>query len=251
MQNAYDILLLISAGIFAGFVNTMAGGGSLLTLPLLIFMGLPPAVANGTNRIAIVVATLSANIGYASKKVVAYPFSIYLGVSALFGAILGARIAIEIDGAVFNRILAIIMIIVVFIMVFKPKMADHLSQERITGKHLLISLVAFFFIGIYGGFINAGIGFIIMLFLNIFNRMNLVRVNAAKVGVAFIYTIGALTTFALSGNVNWLYGLILAVGTSVGAWTASRFSVDRGEGFIKLVMILMVVFMALKLWFSQ
>ena len=251
MQNAYDILLLIGAGVFAGFVNTIAGGGSLLTLPLLIFMGLPPAVANGTNRIAIVVATLLANIGYASKKVVTYPFSIYLGVSALFGAILGARIAIEIDGAVFNRILAIIMIMVVLIMVFKPKMADHLSQERTAGKHLVISLVAFFFIGIYGGFINAGIGFIIMLFLNIFNRMNLVRVNAAKVGVAFIYTIGALVTFALSGNVNWLYGLILAIGTSVGAWTASRFSVDRGEGFIKLVMILMVVFMALKLWFSQ
>ena len=182
---------------------------------------------------------------------VTYPFSIYLGVSALFGAILGARIAIEIDGAVFNRILAIIMIVVVLIMVFKPKMADQLSHERITGKHLLISLFAFFFIGTYGGFINAGIGFVIMLFLNIFNRMNLVRVNAAKVGVVFIYTIGALTTFALSGNVNWLYGLILAVGSSVGAWTASRFSVDRGEGFIKLVMILMVVFMALKLWFSQ
>lgn len=251
MQNAYDIILLIGAGVFAGFVNTIAGGGSLLTLPLLIFMGLPPAVANGTNRIAIVVATLSANIGYASKKVVTYPFSIYLGISALFGAILGARIAIEIDGAIFNRILAIIMIMVVLIMVFKPKMADHLSQERTTGKHLVISLVVFFFIGIYGGFINAGIGFIIMLFLNIFNRMNLVRVNAAKVGVAFIYTIGALATFALSGNVNWLYGLILAIGTSVGAWTASRFSVDRGEGFIKLVMILMVVFMALKLWFSQ
>ena len=251
MQNTYEILLLIGAGVFAGFVNTIAGGGSLLTLPLLIFMGLPPAVANGTNRIAIVVATLSANIGYASKKGVTYPFSIYLGISALFGAILGAKIAIEIDGAIFNRILAIIMIIVVLIMVFNPKMDDNLYQERTTGKHLVISLFAFFFIGIYGGFINAGIGFIIMLFLNIFNRMNLIRVNAAKVGVAFIYTIGALTTFAISGNVNWLYGLILALGTSVGAWTASRSSVDRGEGFIKLVMILMVVFMALKLWLSQ
>ena len=250
MQNAYDIILLICAGVFAGFVNTIAGGGSLLTLPLLIFMGLP-AVANGTNRIAIVVATLSANIGYASKNVVTYPFSIYLGTSALFGAILGAMIAIEIDGVIFNRILAIIMIMVVLIMVFKPKMANHLSQERTTGKHLLISVVAFFFIGIYGGFINAGIGFIIMLFLNIFNRMNLVRVNAAKVGVVFIYTIGAMATFALSGNINWLYGLILAIGTSIGAWTASRFSVDRGEGFIKFIMILMVLFMALKLWFIQ
>ena len=136
-------------------------------------------------------------------------------------------------------------------MVFKPKMADHLPYERTTGKHLVISLVAFFFIGIYGGFINAGIGFIIMLFLNIFNRMNLVRVNATKVGVAFIYTTGALVTFSLSGNVNWMYGLILAIGTSVGAWTSSRFSVDRGEGFIKLVMILMAMFMALKLWFFQ
>jgi uncharacterized membrane protein YfcA len=251
MQNAYDFIVLIGAGVFAGFVNTIAGGGSLLTLPLLIFMGLPAAVANGTNRIAIVVSTLSANIGYASKKVITYPFSIYLGISALFGAILGARIAIEVNGVIFNRILAIIMVTVVLIMVFKPKMATHLSIERTTGKHLLISLFVFFFIGIYGGFINAGIGFIIMLFLNLFNRMNLVRVNAAKVGVAFIYTIGALATFAQSGNVNWLYGLILAVGTSIGAWTALKLSIDRGERFIKLVMILMVVFMALKLWFFQ
>jgi len=250
MQNTYDILILIGAGVFAGSVNTIAGGGSLLTLPLLIFMGLPTAVANGTNRIAIAVSTLSANIGYASKNVVTYPFSVYLGISALFGSILGAKIAIEIEGEIFNRILAIIMIIVVLIMVFKPKMTDRLSQERTTGKHLAISLVVFFFIGIYGGFINAGIGFIIMLFLNIFNRMNLVRVNATKVGVAFIYTIGALATFALSGNINWLYGLILAIGTSIGAWTASRFSVDKGEGFIKQVMILMVLFMAIKLWFN-
>lgn len=251
MPSTYDILLLIGAGIFAGSVNTIAGGGSLLTLPLLIFMGLPSSVANGTNRIAIAVSTLSANIGYASKNVVTYPFSIYLGISALFGAILGARIAIEIEGAIFNRILAIIIIMVVMIMVLKPKMAEHLSHERTTGKHLAISLAAFFFIGIYGGFINAGIGFIIMLFLNIFNRMNLVRVNAAKVGIAFIYTIGALATFAVSGNVNWLYGLILAIGTSIGAWTASRFSVDKGEWFIKIVMIIMVMFMALKLWFTQ
>lgn len=248
MQNGYDIFLLIGAGIFAGFVNTIAGGGSLLTLPLLIFMGLPPVVANGTNRIAIAVSSLSANIGYASKNIKTYTFSIYLGIAAIFGAILGARIAIEIGGAIFNRILAIIMIVVVLIMVFKPKMADHISQERTSGKYLFISLIAFFFIGIYGGFINAGIGFIIMLFLNIFNKINLVRVNAVKVGVVFIYTIAALVTFAFSGNVNWLYGLILAVGTSVGAWTASRFSVDKGEGFIKLVMIVMVLLMAVKLW---
>lgn len=250
MQNGYEIIILIFAGIFAGFANTVAGGGSLLTLPILIFMGLPPAVANGTNRIAIIMSTLSANIGYASKGVITYPFGIYLGISALFGAILGARIAIDIDGVIFNRILAIIMILVVLTIAFKPNISNHLSQERTTGKHLLISLVAFFFIGIYGGFINAGIGFIIMLYLNTFNRMNLVRVNSVKVGVAFIYTVGALVTFALSGNVNWLYGFIMAIGTSIGAWTGSRLSVDKGEGFIKFFLIIIVIFMSLKLWFS-
>ena len=89
-----------------------------------------------------------------------------------------------------------------------------------------------------------------MLYLNTFNRMNLVRVNSVKVGVAFIYTVGALVTFALSGNVNWLYGFIMAIGTSIGAWTGSRLSVDKGEGFIKFFLIIIVIFMSLKLWFS-
>lgn len=249
MQVFYEVALLIAAGIFAGFVNTMAGGGSLLTLPLLIFLGLPPAVANGTNRIAIVVATFSANVGFVSKKVITYPFSIYLGITALVGAILGARIAIDIEGELFNRIFAIIMIVVVLIMVFKPKFSANEAQERITGMPLVISMAAFFFIGIYGGFINAGIGFIIMLFLNLFNRMNLVRVNATKVGVAFIYTMGALITFALSGSVNWFYGICLAVGTSIGAWSASRISIAKGEGIIKTIMIVMVLLMSIKLWF--
>ena len=249
MQNTYDIFLLIGAGVFAGFVNTIAGGGSLLTLPLLIFMGLPPAVANGTNRIAIAVSSLSANIGYASKNIKTYPFSIYLGIAAIFGAILGARIAIEIDGAIFNRILAIIMIVVVLIMVFKPKMADHISQERTSGKYLFISLIAFFFIGIYGGFINAGVGFVIMLFLTRVNRLSLIKTNATKVALVFIYTLGALALFAWNDAVDWGLGLILAAGSSFGAWWSSRWSVDRGEGVIKLAMGTMVSLISIKLWF--
>ena len=107
----------------------------------------------------------------------------------------------------------------------------------------------FFFIGIYGGFINAGIGFIMMLFLNYVNRMDLVRVNATKVSIALIYTTAALATFALSGNIEWKYGIALATGNAAGAYFASRYSVKKGEGVIKTVMITMVVAMAVKLWF--
>ena len=245
----FDILILVGAGLFAGFVNTMAGGGSLLTLPLLIFLGLPPATANGTNRIAIIVSASSATLGFRSKNISSFPLSIYLGIAAFFGALIGSRIAVEIDGFLFNKILAIIMIVVVVLMVFKPNYKADLLQARTTGKTLIWSMVAFFFIGIYGGFINAGIGFIIMLFLNYVNKLDLVRVNATKVTLVLIYTTAALATFILSGHIDLKYGIALAVGNAAGAFFASRYAVKKGEGVIKTVMMVMVVAMSVKLWF--
>jgi uncharacterized membrane protein YfcA len=245
----FDILILVGAGLFAGFVNTMAGGGSLLTLPLLIFLGLPPATANGTNRIAIIVSASSATLGFRSKNISSFPLSIYLGIAAFFGALIGSRIAVEIDGLLFNKILAIIMIVVVVLMVFKPNYKADLLQARTTGKTLIWSMVAFFFIGIYGGFINAGIGFIIMLFLNYVNKLDLVRVNATKVTLVLIYTTAALATFIFSGHINLKYGIALAVGNAAGAFFASRYAVKKGEGVIKTVMMVMVVAMSVKLWF--
>jgi uncharacterized membrane protein YfcA len=245
----FDILILVGAGLFAGFVNTMAGGGSLLTLPLLIFLGLPPATANGTNRIAIIVSASSATLGFRSKNISSFPLSIYLGIAAFFGALIGSRIAVEIDGFLFNKILAIIMIVVVVLMVFKPNYKADLLQARTTGKTLIWSMVAFFFIGIYGGFINAGIGFIIMLFLNYVNKLDLVRVNATKVTLVLIYTTAALATFILSGHIDLKYGIALAVGNAAGAFFASRYAVKNGEGVIKTVMMVMVVAMSVKLWF--
>lgn len=245
----WEYPLLILAGFVAGFMNTMAGGGSLLTLPLLIFLGLPAAVANGTNRVAIFMSTLSATAGFKSKGVSNFPFNIYLGFSGLIGALIGARIAIDIKGELFNKILAIIMILVVLLIVFKPKISYSELMERLTGKHLFVSMIAFFFIGIYGGFINAGIGFVIMLFLHYYNRLDLVKVNATKVVIVLIYTSGALITFALADKVNWTYGIFLATGNFVGGWTSSRWSVKKGENTIKIFLLIIVVLMSIKLWF--
>ena len=112
----------------------------------------------------------------------------------------------------------------------------------------MLSLVGFFFIGIYGGFINAGIGFIIMFFLNQFNRLNLVKTNATKVLLVLIYSLGALFLFAFNNAVDWKLGFILASGSSIGAWWSSRWSVDVGEGIIKLILAIVVSVMAIKLW---
>ena len=245
----WEYPLLILAGFVAGFMNTMAGGGSLLTLPLLIFLGLPAAVANGTNRVAIFMSTLSATAGFKSKGVSNFPFNIYLGFSGLIGALIGARIAIDIKGELFNKILAIIMILVVLLIVFKPKISYSELMERLTGKHLFVSMIAFFFIGIYGGFINAGIGFVIMLFLHYYNRLDLVKVNATKVVIVLIYTSGALITFAMADKVNWTYGIFLATGNFIGGWTSSRWSVKKGENTIKILLLIIFVLMYIKLWF--
>ena len=249
MDEWYNYILLIVVGFAVGFINTIAGGGTLLSLPVLIFLGLPPNVANGTNRVAIIIQTAFATAGFKSKGVTTFPFNAYLGASALLGAIIGARIAVDIDGAVFNKILAVIMIAVVLIVFFKPEINLKDVNERLTGKYLWLGMLAFFIFGIYGGFINAGIGFIIILFLHFFNHMSLVRANATKVAVVCIYTLSALVVFVLNDKVNWIIGFVLAIGNALGAWIASRVSVNKGDGFIKIFLLMVVGIMSIKLWF--
>jgi uncharacterized membrane protein YfcA len=244
-----DLILLIIVGFVAGIINTLAGGGSLLTLPILIFMGLPPNVANGTNRIGIIIQMLSGTAGFKSKGVTTFPFSIYMGISALLGSLIGAQIAIDIKGETFNKALSFIMIVVVLLILLKPKLKATELIEKTTGKHLWIGCLAFFFFGIYGGFINAGLGFILILFLHFFNHLSLLKSNATKAVVVSIYMSGALFVFILNDAVNWKMGLMMSIGTSLGGWFSSRFSVKKGDGFIKIFLLIMVSSMAVKLWF--
>ena len=126
---------------------------------------------------------------------------------------IGAQIAIDIRGELFNRILAVIMLVVVAIIMLKPKAKALDLPERLTGRYLLYAIIGFFFIGIYGGFINAGIGFVIILFLNNVNRLSLIKTNATKVALVFVYSLGALGLFAFNGAVDWTTGLVLAFGS--------------------------------------
>lgn len=248
-QIPWEYPLLIVVGLIVGFINTMAGGGSLLTLPILIFLGLPSSVANGTNRIAIMMTAFSANMGFKSKGISTFPYSAYTGSCALVGSIIGAHIAIDLNDEAFNKILSIIMIIVILIIVFKPKIISDKLSVRLTGKHLRISCVVFFFVGVYGGFVNAGIGFVIMLFLHFYNRMNLVRVNATKVVIVLVYTLGAFLTFVFNDLVDYSYGFCLAIGAVIGGWNASRFAVKKGEKVIKIFLVISVFIISFKLWF--
>lgn len=239
---------LIGAGVFAGFLNTVAGGGSLITLPLLIFLGLPSAEANASNRVAIFSQNIFSVLGFRSKGVSVFPFAIYVAIPAVIGAIIGSKIAVDINEAVFNRILAVIMLLVMGVTIFKPNVKEHV-EEMLTTKKIWLSVVIFFFVGIYGGFIQAGIGFIMIASLTAIHGFRMAKTNSIKVFVALTYTVAALIVFYLSGKIRWEYGLVLAVGQSAGGWIASRWSVGVSDRLIRMILLVTVMALSIKLWF--
>src|SRR6056297_3750267 len=242
-----NIVLILIAGTAAGFMNTLAGGGSLITLPALITLGLPSAVANGTNRIALMIQNIVAISNFKNKGYFNSKLSFMLGIPAVLGSIIGARLAISLADAVFNRILAIVMVIMLALILWNPTKKYKKIKEKLNGKNKVIAIIAFFFVGIYGGFIQAGVGIIIITTLTLLTGFSLVKINSIKVFVVAIYMVSSLLIFIFSGNVNWILGLILAVGNGFGAWLGSTLAVKRGEKIVKVVLTVAVLMMAANL----
>ena len=220
-----------------------AGGGSTLTLPTLIFLGLESSVANGTNRIAILIQNISAVYSFKREKYQDLKASFLLSLFTLPGAIAGALLAVKLDDEIFQMILGIVMIGIILSMFIPTKQVTTNGKSKIT----LITMVSMFGIGFYGGFIQVGVGFIIMATLKYLMKLNLVIVNMHKVFIVLVYTIPALLVFVVTGNVNWFLGLSLAAGNAIGGWWGAKISVKKGEGFIKGILIVAILIMALKL----
>ncbi|MBO8129634.1 MAG: sulfite exporter TauE/SafE family protein [Peptococcaceae bacterium] len=244
-------ILIFIVGIVAGFANVVGGGGSLISMPVLIFAGLPSAVANGTNRVALMVQNIVA-ISYFRQKGFFYPkLSIMLGVPAVLGSIVGAKFAISLSDEMFNTILAVIMVMVAVLIVWRPEKyfikSDNEETEKFGPARLTMASLAFFGVGFYGGFIQAGVGFIIIAALSLITGMSLVKINSLKVFVVAIYMLSSLLIFVFSGNVHWMLGLLLAAGNAIGAYLGSAFAVAKGDRWIRVFLVVSVVIMAGKL----
>lgn len=242
-----DYSLLVLAGVAAGFINVIAGGGSLITLPLMIFLGVPSVVANASNRVGLLAQNIVSVIYFKKNKVVEGSYPVYLAISALIGSVIGAFIAVDISASLLNKILSVVMVVVAGLIMISPTFKAN-QTERLDSKNRVIGVIAFFFIGIYGGFLQAGIGFIIILSLVKINKFSLLKTNAVKAIVALVYTTSALTIFIWQDVVDWKVGLIVAIGSAMGGWLGSRFSIKKGDVWIKRVLLVSVLAMAVKLW---
>jgi hypothetical protein len=242
----YPAVVLV--GITAGFINTLAGGGSALSLPMLIFLGLPANMANGTNRIAILLQNMVGTSGYRREKVLDLRKGWVMGIAALLGAIPGALFAISLDELLMRKIIGGVLVVMLILVVFKPGIWLKTKAGKPIVSNKIFSFLVFFLIGVYGGFIQAGVGFFLLAALVLLEGMDLVRSNAVKVFIILMYTPIALLIFILNHQVDYKLGLLLAVGNMTGAWIGSKVAVSWGPKFIRWILMFALVISILKLY---
>jgi len=235
------LLALFAVGFVSGAINVVAGGGSFLTLPMLIFIGLPAGDANGTNRLGVLSQNLMGLWGYHRAKAVPWRWAVAASVPAMIGAVVGAWWALQMSDFAFRRVLAVAMLgMTLWTVLARPRGGDRTTLLAPWHPGLV---VAFFLIGVYGGLIQAGVGFAVLAATGIAG-MNLVQGNAVKVLSMLLLTVLTLVIFSAGGAVRWQPGLVLAVGNGLGALVGVRVAVQRGHAWIERVVTVTVVGMA-------
>ncbi len=242
-----DILLISLSGLAAGFLNAVSGGGAVLTVPALILIGLPPGVANGTNRLAVVLQSLTALAAYKKLNQTDSGLAITLIIPAMLGSVCGALVSVRLDDAVFQTLLAITMMVLLIPVVFEPVLNSNLLAVSRTDRGRRLLQVVFFGIGLYGGLLQIGAGIFILVALSTMGGLNLMLANGVKVVIIMGVTGISCCVFALNGKVDWSAGLILSITTSIGAWFGAHWGVSKGEGWIRTVLAGTIVVMAFQL----
>lgn len=242
-----NAIFLFLAGIAAGFINVNAGGGSFITIPLLIILGgLPATAANGTNRVAVLLQNIIAVKNFRRHGFKDTRQGLKLGASAMVGAVIGSLIALDIPENVFRAILSVIMVLALAIVLRpgKKNPAEYVSERL---RHPVLQIFLFFLIGIYGGFIQAGTGYLIIFSLSILGGLSLVKTNSLKIIIIASYLIPSILIFLLNGEIRWLPALILAGGTSTGGWFGSTFAIRRGDKWIRVILAAAILAMAARM----
>ncbi|OFY57590.1 MAG: hypothetical protein A2Y87_05395 [Bacteroidetes bacterium RBG_13_46_8] len=242
-------ILVVLAGLVAGFINTLAGSGSLITLPLLMFLGLPANVANGTNRISILLQSLVGSAGFVKHRQLDLKTGLWLAVPTVIGSVAGALFALELNDRMMKRAIGILLVVMFFMVLFKPDIWLKGKQSGGSARINWVTILIFFVIGLYGGFIQAGVGFFLLGGLVMGAGFDLIKANALKNLLVFLYTPFALAVFIVNQQVDYKAGLILALGSMTGAWIATKIAVGRGTAFVRYVLLIAILGSAVKLIF--
>jgi len=237
-----EIVILIITGISVGFINTLAGGATVISLSVLMFMGLPLNVANGTHRIAAAFQTATSVITYKRKGILDWRKGLVLAIPTIIGSVLGARLAIDIDEELFKKIVAGVMIVILITILYKPQQWLVGNQQMINKKLGYKQILLFFALGLYGGFIYVGIGYFLIAAIVLSVGYDVVKANAIKVFIVMLYVPFTLGVFIWGGVVNFEYGFVLAIGQIIGGYIGAKAAITKGTGFVRWVMVIFILF---------
>ena len=229
----WEALFLVVGGLFAGAINTVAGGGSMLTVPLLVLAGVPGNAANGSNRVGILTSNVAAVATFRRLGVDGLRHASRVVVPVVLGGLIGSfAVGRVLDDDAFERVFGLLMIPLVILSVRRPTNATE-EHAWSTAKVVIVFLL----IGIYGGAFQAGVGLVLLAALTR-SGFDLVMSNSIKVIVNTAVTVVALPVFILNGDVEWVPALVLAAGFVVGGWLGAQASFRGGEVLIRRVMVI-------------
>lgn len=233
------IIILLVSGLVVGFINTLAGGGSAISLTVFMALGLPVHVANGTNRVAILMQNLSSTATFFRKRMLDVRLGLRLAIPVIFGALLGARVAVTIDEHVFQICLAVVMVSVLVFILFGDRIFSRTGERRRPIRW--IHYVVFFCIGLYCGYIFVGTGYLVLLVTMGMLHFDIVRSNVIKNFIILLAIPFSLAVFMINGDVNYSYGLIHGAGNMVGAFLASHYAIGWGTRFLRWFTVAVVL----------
>ncbi len=246
----HEYCLLAVAGASAGFINVIAGGGSLLSVPALLFLGFDGPAANGTNRISIAVQSLTASITFLKSGSQNFRQSILLSLCLIPGSVLGAIWGAQIHGVWFNRLLGAVMLLVLIATEIESRVAKHQRETSAEGRlsNPIATYLAITLIGFYGGVIHIGIGFLIMGALMGVGKLSILQTNVHKMRMIIPASLCSLVVFYIHHQIFWVAGLTLASGSVLGSWLSAKFSLSKGEDAIRAIFKLCIILLILKLF---
>lgn len=246
-SSPWSYLLLAVVGFVASVLNVLSGGGSFLTLPVLILLGAPAVDASGTNRVGVIAQNASAVWAFQRQRMLDWPWALRATLPAVAGAILGAWLALDVDDRAFRRLLAVLMVLVTLWTLLDP--LDRVQATVLRSPFSPGVALGLFLTGIYGGFVQAGVGFLVVA-VTTAAGVDLLRGTAIKVLMIGAVTLAAALIFAWHGHIDWSSGLALAAGSLAGGVAGVRLAILKGNRWLQHVVTGTVVAFAVLLWFS-
>jgi len=246
MESPLILGALFLAAVVAGWIDSIAGGGGLITLPALLAVGLPPHLALGTNKFQSSFGSFTATMNHYRKGIINIREAFWGIVCTAVGAASGAYVVQVLDSNLLEKIIPFLLLAILVYFLFSPRLGDLDTKQRIH-KNVFYVVIGLG-LGFYDGFFGPGTGsFWTFLFVSLMG-LNLLKATGYTKLMNFTSNIVSLIAFAIGGNITFSVGLIMAVGQTIGAYFGSHMAIQRGAKFIRPVFVIVVLATTIKLF---